>query len=144
MNIQWRNYLWREPHPVSPDAIGLLERQWGIRLPEEYKRVVSMHQGMTPEPCVFEVHEGSDVLNTLLTISEDERWMAYSVRSALETLKPHVPNGIYPFANTPGGQYVCFDYRASPEQPRIVLVTVEMDIHPIANSFSEFLDKLHD
>ncbi len=44
----------------------------------------------------------------------------------------------------PGGEYLCFDYRGSPEQPGIVLVTVEMDIYPIANSFREFLDGLHE
>lgn len=59
-------------------------------------------------------------------------------------LKPHVPTGIFPFADTPGGQHICFDYRNTPAQPTIVLVTVEMDIYPIANSFSEFLEMMHD
>jgi hypothetical protein len=45
---------------------------------------------------------------------------------------------------TPGSEHLCFDYRDSPVEPRIVLVTVGMDIHPTAGSFSEFLEKLHD
>ncbi len=144
MAVRWLNHLWREPHPATPDEIESLERQWGVRFPEEYKRVISNHQGMIPEPCVFDVCEGTDVFNTLLTVCEDEQWQAYSARRTFEALKPHVPTGIYPFADTPGGQYICFDYRTAPVQPKIVLVTVETDIYPIADGFSEFLDKLHD
>lgn len=144
MAVRWLSYLWQEPHPVTPEEIGSLEHDWGVRFPEEYKRIAAIHQGMTPEAPVFDVDKGTDVFNTLLTIQEDERWQAHSARRAFEALRPHVPTGIYPFADTPGGQYVCFDYRNTPAQPRIVLVTVEMDIHPIAGSFSEFLEKLHD
>ncbi|WNG36058.1 SMI1/KNR4 family protein [Archangium violaceum] len=144
MTIRWLNYLWQEPHPATLDEIELLERQWDVQFPEEYKKVVSLHQGMTPEPCVFDVGRGTDVFNTLLTLCEDERWRVYSVRGTYQALKPHVPPGIYPFGDTPGGQYVCFDYRTTPKQPKIVLVTVETDIHPIADSFSDFLAMLHD
>ncbi|HEX5744626.1 MAG TPA: SMI1/KNR4 family protein [Archangium sp.] len=49
-----------------------------------------------------------------------------------------------PIGKTPGGEYLCFDYRGSTHQPRIVLVTVEMSILPIANSFQELLEGLHD
>ncbi|AKJ02779.1 Hypothetical protein AA314_04405 [Archangium gephyra] len=59
-------------------------------------------------------------------------------------MKPHTPLGVYPFALTGSGEYICFDYRDTPSQPGIVLITVEMDIYPVANSFSEFLEKLHD
>ncbi|WP_157758698.1 SMI1/KNR4 family protein [Cystobacter fuscus] len=61
------------------------------------------------------------------------------------------PNGfrvgrgdIFPFARTPGGEDLCFDYRGSPEQPRVVLVSVEGSVHPVANSFQEFMDGLYD
>jgi hypothetical protein len=79
-----------------------------------------------------------------LTISEDESSRTYSIRDAYTRLNPHIPSGVYPFALIGGGEYVCFDYRDAPGQPRIVFVTVETDIHPIAPSFSGFLEKLHD
>jgi cell wall assembly regulator SMI1 len=144
MTVRWLGHLWQEPHPATPDEIGALEREWGVRFPDEYKKIVSNHQGMTPEAPVFDVDQGTDVFNTLLTLHEDESWQAYSMRGASEALEPHVPTGIFPFADTPGGQYICFDYRNTPAQPKIVLVTVEMDVYPIANSFSELLEKLHD
>jgi cell wall assembly regulator SMI1 len=144
MAVRWLGYLWQEPHPATPDEIGSLERDWGVQFPEDYKRLIAIHQGMTPEPPVFDVDKGTDVFNTLLTIHDDEKWQEYSARRVFEALKPHVPTGILPFADTPGGQFVCFDYRKTTAQPAVVLVTVEMDIYPIAESFSEFLKKLHD
>ncbi|WP_160174377.1 SMI1/KNR4 family protein [Archangium violaceum] len=144
MTVRWMNYLWEEPHPATPDEIGVLEHEWDVLLPDEFKRIISTRQGMTPEFPVFDVDQGTDVFNTLLTIHEEEKWQEYSARRVFEALKPHVPTGIFPFADTPGGQYICFDYRNTPAQPTIVLVTVEMDIYPIANSFSEFLEMLHD
>ncbi|WP_414639198.1 SMI1/KNR4 family protein [Archangium sp.] len=55
-----------------------------------------------------------------------------------------MPEGIYPFGDTPGGEYLCFDFRGSLQQPRIVLVTIEATIHPVANSFQDLMEGLHD
>jgi hypothetical protein len=61
-----------------------------------------------------------------------------------EVLAPHVPPGIFPFGRTPGGEYLCFDFRNAPDTPRVVLVTGELSVLPVANSFQEFLEGLHD
>ncbi len=144
MNVCWMNYIWDEPRPAAPHELEQLEREWAVQLPEEYKKVVAMYQGMRPEPGVFNIGRSENVFNALLTIIEDPNRKAYSALYAFNILKPHIPAGIFPFANTPGGEYLCLDYRNSPGQPRIVLVTVETDIYPVVDSFSELLDKLHD
>lgn len=78
------------------------------------------------------------------------RWETYiwdeprPVESNEIVLKPLVPTGIFPFGKTSGGEYLCFDYRAAPEQPKVVLVTVETTIKPVANSFADFMASLHD
>jgi hypothetical protein len=63
-------------------------------------------------------------------------------------VKPDVPNGIYPFAVTGSGDYICFDYRSSPHEPKVVFYfsedAGEEAIHPLAESFSDLLTKLHD
>lgn len=143
MALRWRKYLWDEPRLATPQEFEQLELQWGVTLPEEYKRVAAAHQGMTPEPGVFDVGRGTHVISVFLTVSGETGQDDYSAMGAFEVLKPHVPAGLYPFAETPGGEYVCFDYRESQLQPRVVLITVEMDIHPIAGSFPEFLTALH-
>jgi cell wall assembly regulator SMI1 len=144
MPVRRVNYLWDEPHPANAQDFEQLEFRWGVRLPDDYKSIAAFHQGMSPEPSVFNVGRGANMFNVLLTVSPNAEREEYSAMSTFELLKPHLPNGIYPFAGTPGGDYVCFDYRASPEQPKIVFVTVEADIHPLADGFTEFLGKLHD
>lgn len=66
------------------------------------------------------------------------------MRKNYEVLKPHIPKGIFPFAETPGGESICFDYRSSTTQPKIVLVTVETFIYPISDNLTDFLNGLHD
>jgi hypothetical protein len=131
-----------------PDEIASLERFWGVTLPDDYKRVISMHQGMSPHPNAFNIGRGENVIAALLIISPDEQQRAYSIRDTFTQVKPHVPHGIYPFAVAGTGDYVCFDYRDSPHAPKIVFYFAESAgaeaLSPLAQSFSEFLEKLHD
>lgn len=142
--LKWIPYLWDEPHPVPSGELKQLEHQLGIAFPKAYKEVASQYQGMTPHPAVFNVGRGTNAVNVLLTIIEDTQWRTYSIMRAYEAVKPHVPSGVYPFASTPGGEYLCFDYRESSEQPKVTLVTVEMFIYPVADSFTDFMARLHD
>lgn len=143
-NIRWENYVWREPRPVTPSDVERLEASWQVALPDEFKRVVAAHQGMAPEPCVFKVGRGANVFSVLLTVTRDPERASYSILDSYDLIRPHVPSGIYPFGKTPGGEYLCFDYGGSVHQPRIVLVTVEMSVLSVANSFQELLEALHD
>lgn len=143
MNIRWEPYVWEEPHPVEPIKIEQLEQEWGVRLPLEYKKLVALYQGMAPEPSVFDAGKLRDVFCVLLTIIVDEEKESYSVVRAYDILKPHIPAGIYPFGKTSGGEYLCFDYRTPPDHPKVVLVTVEAFIRSVADSFTEFMDRLH-
>lgn len=145
MTVQWEPYLDIELQPVTPDDLAQLEQEWGVKLPEEYKTLVAAYQGMAPLPGVFSVGpKSTGVFNVLLTIKCHEGREGYCVRRVHEVLKPYMPKGIFPFAETPGGESICFDYRANPAQPKIVLLTVETFIYPIADSLADFLNKLHD
>jgi hypothetical protein len=126
------------------EEIERLETTWGVELPEEYRLIAPLYHGMTPEPNVFDIGDGANVLSTLLTLTTGKHEKAYSIATAFEIMQPHVPRGVFSFGMTPGGEYLCFDYRDAPRQPRIVLVTVEMEIYPVANSFREFLEGLHE
>jgi cell wall assembly regulator SMI1 len=142
--LKWITYVWDEPHPVTSREIEQLEQRLGVTFPKTYKEIAAQYQGMTPLPNVFNVGRGTNAVNAFLTIIEDNKWRTYSIMRAYEAVKPHVPKGVYPFAGTPGGEYLCFDYRESPEQPKVTLVTVEMDIYPVADSFTDFMASLHD
>ena len=144
MDIRWEGYVWKEPRPVSSSDIEQFEARWGVELPGDYKRLIAAHQGMTPEPAVFKVGRGANVFSVLLTVTRDEAYPSYSIEDSYALIRPHVSSGIFPFGKTPGGEYLCFDYGNSSRQPRIVLVSVDMAVYPVAGSFQELLAGLHD
>lgn len=146
MEVRWRDYVWKGPRPVvGPDEVEKLEAAWGVRLPEEYRSTAHLRHGMAPEPNVFDIGDGANVFNNLLTLTSGRHESAYAISTTYELIKPYVPSGIYPFGTTPGGEYLCFDYReSSTGQPGVVLVTIEMEIYPVADSFREFLEGLHE
>ena len=144
MAIRWEPYLGVDLQPVSQSDFSQLEHEWGVRLPDEYKTLVSAYQGMTPEPAVFDVGKGTNVFNVLLTIKGHDGRESYSVKRAYEVLRPHVPVGLFPFAATSGGEFICFDYRANATQPGIAFITVETFIYPVADSLTSFLEQLHE
>lgn len=143
MQLQWHPYLWTDTHPVDSRALDRLEQQWKVKLPELYRELVSTYQGMGPEPCAFDVGTGNDAFSVLLIVSDDKEKEAYSINKAHRVLEPHVPAGILPFGLTPGGEYLCFDYRGALEQPRIILVTAEMSVRPVADNLMSFMNSLY-
>jgi cell wall assembly regulator SMI1 len=143
MAVHWVPYLSIALKAVTPQDLAELEREWGVSLSEEYKALVTAYQGMTPEPGVFDVGRGTNVFNVLLTVKRHEGREAYSVGGVHDALKPLVPRGVFPFAGTPTGEYICFDYRSRPSSPQIVFVTVEAFIYQVAEGLTDFLNKLH-
>ncbi len=144
MTVRWEPYLNIALQPVTLSDLAQLENDWGVELPEEYKSLVASYQGMTPEPAVFDVGKGTSVFNVLLTLKSYKGREAYSVGRIYEVLKPLVPAGLFPFATTAGGEFICFDYRANSRQPQIAFITVETFIYSVADSLKDFLDQLHD
>ncbi|MFY0565568.1 SMI1/KNR4 family protein [Archangium lansingense] len=145
MNIRWQPYVWKEAHPVESVEVEKLEAAWNVQLPEEYKQLAPRHHRMRPTPNVFDIGESDNAFTCLLTLASEEPKEGYAVSSRYSIIRAYVPPGIFPFGMTPGGENICFDYRdASPGQPRIVLVTIEMEVYFIANNFREFLEGLHE
>jgi len=148
MTVTWRHYIWSPPRPATSGEIEALEQHWGVVLPDDYKSALSLYQGMSPRPNAFDVGRGENVIAALLLISPDEQHRAYSLMDTYARLKPHFPHGLYPFAVTGTGDYVCFDYRKSARDPKIVFYFSEESgeeaIYPIAASFSDLLKRLHD
>lgn len=84
---------------------------------------------MTPIPYVIDIGSSDNVICELLTVSMDEQKHSAALPHAYQSIKHLVPASIYPFVGTGTGDYICFDYRSS---------------HPVADSFTDFLSKLHD
>ena len=150
MTVQWTPRIWKRPYLATPLEVEALEKAWGVKLPEDYKQVALMHQGMTPFPHVLDIGTGNTVISELLTISEseDEDLRIYSMSDTYDLIKTYIPQGVYPFATTATGDFICFDYRSSPDAPKVIFYFTEEAgehaLHHVAYSFTEFLSKLHD
>jgi hypothetical protein len=143
MTVTWKPYLWSQPRSVDPERIESLEAEWQVKLPDGYKRLLEHSQGTMPEPGGLTVGQRSMRVAPLLTVDVVEDLESYSIDRSYAEIRPHVPGQIFPFASTLGAEYLCFDYRDSPREPGILLVARDMSVHHVANSFQEFLERLH-
>lgn len=54
MSVRWRPHVLNAPGSVSPHELERIESAWGVKLPDAYKRVVSMLEAAGIEalsPC---------------------------------------------------------------------------------------------
>jgi cell wall assembly regulator SMI1 len=148
MAVTWEKYVWDSPRPVTLHEIETLEQEWGVTFPDDYKRAVMDYQGMTPVPFVIDIGSSDNVICELLTVSVDEQQPSSALSHVYRLIKHLVPAGIYPFAATGTGDYICFDYRASAGAPKVVFYFTdalgEEALYPVADSFTDFLSKLHE
>ena len=162
-----RNDLtWPVPdEPVSAEDINKVGKQIGYVFPDDYTECTSFNNGSAVLPYNFEVDGITKVFGTLL--SYDEQSSEYIVkvyRSYVSTL----PKGIVPFAFDPAGNLLCFDYKDDENNPIVVFwehenagekeilmreegLTEEQaeerareNVFYVADTFTDFLDKLHD
>ena len=146
MAIRWNAYLWPQMRPLSLDRLRAAERRLGVRLPQDYVDCVLQHQGETPEPAIFDYGQGfRSVFNELYHF--EERPSSSSQRLAQQSLDfGAVPAGIVAFAGDPAGNHLCFDFRADPGAPRVVIVDYEAGgnnpLLPVAENFTALLEML--
>jgi hypothetical protein len=113
-------------------------------LPADYRACVRENHGGAPEPAgfVFVSPDGQEVasqVSLLLTLDsrEDE-----NVLSTTRDLKAEgrLPEGLVPIIDDGGGNYVCLDYGKG--TPGIVHLSIASQVTHLAESFTEFLQKL--
>jgi hypothetical protein len=126
----------------------------GVSFPTSYRQVVAVHQGMRPEPDLFDFEEDGEVTESVmgplfhLLDSDDpgdlpDYHIVANYRLKQQALPPH----IIPFSQDPGGNAIAFDYREPGGEPPVVFVDHEAAddncIWPVAGTFSDLLDHLH-
>jgi cell wall assembly regulator SMI1 len=146
MSVIWMNYELPEPRPATTAEIRAAEAVLGVRLPADFVAVASEHQGRTPSPSVFRLEDGTEsILNNLLHFEASSP--TSSIVRAWDDLQDILPAGVVPFAADPGGNYLCFDYRESDEQPPVVFWVHDDPSAPtqrVAASFTQLLALLYD
>ena len=143
---------WSGCRPEADDqTIDQLEHQVGVRFPPDFRQVMKLCHGGTPEErCEFDYQHpqlgtvGSGI-GAMLRLPLEEEDLE-SIVGTIAMLDDQLPDGLIPFATDGGGDFMCLDYRHDSNQPPVVYWAHEEDkdasVFPLADSFSEFLDML--
>lgn len=160
-NIKWRS--WDEP--VTKEEVEKVAEKMGIKFPLDYIEVAMNYNGAHVSPGLFQVEGKEKVFGTLLTYdNENDEYILEVFTDYIDTL----PKRIIPFAFDPSGNLICFDYQDHEDNPIVVFwehenawekemlmqeegLTEEQteerareNVFYIAETFTKFLNKLHD
>lgn len=139
---------------VTRNEIADLEKEWGVTFPPPFVEVVLACHGGVPEPGDIQIAgKRTTTVQCLIPIVapvHDDDHDSIHMRRNYEWVQDRLPDGVFPFAQEPGGDLFCFDYCdveteptiaywdhdiASPENP-------EGGITFVASSFSAMLSML--
>lgn len=138
------------PRLISEQEIQEFEVEFNISLPRRYKNILKDHNGSVPEPSDFHIyHDGEKEEYGIgefieLHTKDGEFGSVYDFAEIL-----HNDNGIsrkiIPFGVDGGGNLMCFDYRESEYEPKIVFWKHDEDrgLDFVSESFDKFLDNLY-
>ncbi|MCM3005240.1 SMI1/KNR4 family protein [Priestia koreensis] len=159
--VQWRS----ADEPITRDEVRHVEQELGFNFPLDYIECIMDNNGAHVSPEVFEVKGKRKVFGTLLTYDMDDD---ENIIEVFNDYKDTLPLELIPFAFDPAGNLICFDYKDDRNKPTIVFcehenagekemlmreegLTEEQveelareNVFYIADTFSDFLDKLHD
>ncbi|WP_147532320.1 SMI1/KNR4 family protein [Bacillus marasmi] len=149
---------------VSEAKIKEFGLQLGFQLPQDYIDCVKVNGGASVLPEEFRVGNEERCFGSLFSF--DEESCEYIVKK-YETYKPFLPQKLFPIANDPAGNLICLDYKNT-ERPVVIFWEHENawekemlireeglseeqaeerareNVFYVAESFTAFLDKLHD
>ncbi len=111
------NWLY-EKKLKNPQSISEVETIFGIKFPQDYKKIVLEHNAATPSPNTIDTkRETGKAFGEILNFNLDAK---ENIISLYEELKSKIPNNVFPIAIDPGGNFLCFDYRESEDNPKVL------------------------
>ncbi|MCL2360111.1 MAG: SMI1/KNR4 family protein [Candidatus Bathyarchaeota archaeon] len=142
-NLEW----WFSYEPVSDEDIVAIEFVLNVKFPSDYVECAKKNHGGSPSHQVYDfVGRKEAVFNNLLSLDFGKN---NGILNVYNNVKDRLVNGIYPFAEDPFGNLICFDYRNNDDIPKVVFWDHELShenpenlgkaITPICNTFSELL-----
>lgn len=163
---QMSKVQWRSPdEPIIREDVKNVEQELNINFPLDYIECVMKNNGAHVSPEVFEVEGKRKVFGTLLSYDMDDD---ENIIEVFDDYKDTLPAELVPFAFDPAGNLICFDYKNDKNNPVVVFwehenagekemlmqeegLTEEQveerareNVFYIADTFTDFLSKLHD
>lgn len=144
------NIIWDSIHgEVELNQIVKVEKALGIKFPKDYIGCAKINNGGYPSKEAFDFDARTEaVFNRLLSFHDDKKNYIVSVFNGI---KDRLVDGVYPFADDPFGNHLCFDYRGNNKKPVIVFwdheaafMNIEEAVFKVCDTFTELLEKLYD
>lgn len=112
--MKWRNVKKLK----NSYSITQVENEFGKKLPQDYKDLILHHNNGYPEPNTLNTtHKKGKAFGELLNFNLNEKG---NILENYSWIKDKLPTHVYPITVTPGGDYLCFDYRENSSDPCIV------------------------
>jgi cell wall assembly regulator SMI1 len=141
---------------LDENALVHFEKQHGIRLPADYRAFLLEHNGGEPNPNMIDFLESgrlqSDIVRFFYGIHSGPEWARLDL--SIEAFKGRMPDEFIPITADPFGNQFVLGVKA-PYESKIYFWDHERELDEdshaifenmsfVANSFSEFLNLLHD
>ena len=135
-----------------------IENDYCIKLPNAYIEFILTHNGATLVNDVFDYddpnYKDEKNADALAFINVEKiKYRIKNIKSGEDSDWPieyRFEDGLIPFGENGGGDYICFDYRKDKrtDNPPIVIWNHDMGLKHrvvfIANNFEEFINMLHE
>ena len=92
----------RRAKPITRNQVAQVEAAWAIQFPEDNIECVLENSGRSPDPDVFDLGDSAEVFHP-----ESPTF----ILNNFEWIQDRLVAGVYPFADDPFGNMICFDYR---------------------------------
>ncbi|MBS0271760.1 MAG: SMI1/KNR4 family protein [Proteobacteria bacterium] len=147
-NIKW----YRCGKAATEKGVSNIESKIQIKLPRLYYDIMMICDAGVPLKTDFEYDDKShecmmpQAIGCFLGLEDPE----YNIGDVFKNPPEFFPEGLVAFAETGGGDYICFDYREGKDNidPPIVYWNHEADVGKdvsfVANNFEEFLGMLRE
>ncbi|WP_026691851.1 SMI1/KNR4 family protein [Peribacillus kribbensis] len=136
MKLEW-NFV---KMPLVIKDIEKLEFDFQISFPLAYKKILYHYHGGRPNKRRFITYTRKErVIKSFLPIKQDYTVNVYEVRTWLK-----LPKTMFPFANTPSGDYLCLCSGEGETEPIVVLYHHEIDgVEYVSKNFQTFINAIY-
>jgi hypothetical protein len=143
--------IWKNGNRLDYSCLQYIEAEWKISFPEDFKNVILMANEGYPTPYVFDTSKTIErVFGGLLNFDQTTKGGAIEIYSFI---KDRLPDKVFPFAQDPFGNFICFDFGSDEKMPSVIFWNHEgwvidgkdtYEIEFVAPSFSDLLNKLYE
>ena len=141
----------------NPSDLDTIESEWGVLLPKKLKDIVIEHDHASPpnNRNIFKTKLGDErCFGGFCYFNLEE---SGNVISDYNAIRNRLPDKVFPFAEDPGGNFICLDYKVLnvAGEPQVVFWNHEYKIEGLESgeetyetvvvsaSFEEFLNNLY-